>query len=94
MLKDDVHVYIKGCPLCQMNKPHCYKPKTPLHPVNPGPTPFQHISTDMISPLPNSDSFNSILVIVDNTSKKAVFIPTDDMLTSQGFADLLLSLWI
>jgi hypothetical protein len=77
-----------------MNKPHRYKPKAPLHPVNPGPTPLQHISTDMIAPLPDSDGFNAILVIVDKTSKKAVFVPTNDTLTSQGFAELLLFHWI
>jgi hypothetical protein len=90
-LEDEVRAYVKGCPRCQMNKPHWYKPKAPLHPVNPGPTPFQHISTDMITPLPDSDGFNAILVIVDKASKKAIFIPTNDTLTSQGFADLLLS---
>jgi hypothetical protein len=77
-----------------MNKPHRYKPKAPLHPVDPGPTPFLHISTDLIAPLPDSDGFNAILVIVDKTSKKALFVPTNDTLTSQGFADLLVTHWI
>jgi hypothetical protein len=93
-LEDDVRAYVKGCPPCQMNKLHRYKPKAPLHPVNPGPTLFQHLSTDMISPLPHSDGFNAILVIVDKSSKKAVFIPTYDALTSQEFAELLVSHWI
>jgi hypothetical protein len=48
----------------------------------------------MIAPLPDSDGFNAILVIIDKASKKAVFIPTNDTLTSQGYADLLLSHWI
>jgi hypothetical protein len=65
-----------------------------LHPVNPGPTPFHHISTDLIGPLPISDEFNAILVIVDKSTKKAVFVPTTDTLTSQGFADLLVNHWI
>jgi transposase InsO family protein len=77
-----------------MNKPHRYKSKAPLHPVNPGPTPFQHISTDLVAPLPESNGFNAILVIVDKSSKKAVFVPTNDTLTSQGFADLLIAHWI
>jgi hypothetical protein len=86
--------YVKGCPPCQMNKPHRYKPKNPLHPVDPGPVPFQHIAVDLIAPLPESDGFNAILVIVDKSTKKTVFIPTNDTLTSQGFAELLIKHWI
>jgi hypothetical protein len=93
-LETDVAAYIKGCPPCQQNKPHRFKPKAPLHPVNPGPTPFQNISVDLIAPLPKSEGSNAILVIVDKSSKKAIFIPTNDTLMSQGFAELLVKHWI
>ena len=93
-IKQDVADYVKACPGCQMNKPHRHKTKAPLHPVDPGSIPFSHISVDLISPLPVSNSFDTILVIVDKSTKKAVFIPTVTTLTSKGYAKLLVHHWI
>src|SRR5437763_527837 len=88
-IRQDVEEYVKGCIPCQMNKPHRQKPHAPLHPVDPGPSPFQNISLDLIAPLSISNSYNAILVIVDKSTKKAVFIPTNTTLTSKDFADLI-----
>ena len=77
-----------------MNKPHRNKPHAPLHPVDPGETPFQNISLDLIAPLPKSTDYDAILVIVDKTTKKAVFVPMLTTLTSKGFAELLIHHWI
>src|SRR6202040_4183420 len=93
-LKHDVEQFVRACPQCQMNKPHRYKVKAPLHPVDPGSTPFLNISVDLISPLPLSSTFNAILVVVDKTTKKAVFIATNDTLTAKEYADLLVHHWI
>jgi len=43
---------------------------------------------DFIEQIPSSDSFTSVLVIVDRLSKQGVFIPTHDTITSQGLAKL------
>ena len=94
MLNNDVEKYVRGCPSCQANKIHRYKPKAPLHPINPGNTPFINISLDLIAPLPKSNRYNAVLVIVDRATKKAVFVPTHDTLTSEGFAKLLIEHWI
>ncbi|MBW0562430.1 hypothetical protein O181_102145 [Austropuccinia psidii MF-1] len=45
---------------------------------------------DFITQLPLSDSFDSILVIVDRFSKMAVFIPTMSSITSLDLAHLLI----
>jgi Integrase zinc binding domain/RNase H-like domain found in reverse transcriptase len=93
-LRQDVTEYVKGCTACQRNKPHRYKPKAPLHPVDPGSIPFVNISVDLISPLPLSNEYDSILVFVDKTTKKAIFVPTSSTLTSLDYASLFVSHWI
>jgi len=93
-LRTDVTEYVKGCTACQRNKPHRYKTKSPLHPVDPGDVPFANISVDLISPLPLSNNFDSILVFVDKTTKKAVFTPTLSTLTSLDYASLFVSHWV
>ena len=43
---------------------------------------------DFIEELPNSNGYNSILVIVDRASKQSIFIPTYDTITSADLAML------
>ena len=43
---------------------------------------------DFIKKLPNSNGYDVILVIVDQASKQAIFIPTDVKITSKQLADL------
>ncbi|MBW0571468.1 hypothetical protein O181_111183 [Austropuccinia psidii MF-1] len=49
-----------------------------------------YLSMDFITQLPLSNSFDSILVIVDRFSKMAVFIPTMSSITSLDFAHLFI----
>ena len=45
---------------------------------------------DFIEELPMSNGYNSILVIVNCSSKQAIFIPTHTSITSEGLADLFI----
>ena len=47
---------------------------------------WQIISVDLITELPQSHGYNSILVTVDRLSKRAHFIPTTSDVTSLGVA--------
>ena len=49
---------------------------------------WQIISVDLITELPQSHGYNSILVAVDRLSKRAHFIPTTSDVTSLGVARL------
>ena len=69
-----------------MNKPHRYRKKAPLHPVDPGQVPFENISIDLLGPLPKSYNKDMILVIVDKTMKHVSFIPTIRTLNAEGYA--------
>ena len=44
---------------------------------------------DFIEPLPTSEGYDSILVVVDRLTKMALFLPTRTTLTSAQMADLL-----
>ena len=66
-----VKQYIKGCPICQMNKSQ-HKAQAPVQhldvPTKEGP--FQYISMDLITNLPQSRKYNAILTIVDQGCSK------------------------
>jgi hypothetical protein len=69
---------ICGCATCQSTKPGTTKPKPPLLPIlaDEHQNPFQTISVDLITNLPSSNGFDSILTIVDHRcSKAAIFLP-------------------
>ena len=94
MLSQDVRDYVLSCLQCQMNKPHRYRKKAPLHPVDPRQTPFTNISVDLVGPLPKSHDQDMVLVIVDKTTKRVSFIPTNRMLNAEGYTHLLVDNWI
>jgi hypothetical protein len=72
-------------------KPGTTKPKPPLLPIvaNERQNPFQTISVDLITDLPNSNGFDSILTIVDHgCSKAAIFLPCQKTIDVPGVAAL------
>ena len=83
--------YVKGCGICQQNKPQTHPRRTPLYriPVPQDAKPFKVIALDLITHLPSCDGFNAILTIVDHgCSQAAVFIPCKETITGEGVADL------
>jgi len=52
---------------------------------SPSPSPFERISVDHISPLPISDGFDAILVVVDFFTKYKIFIPCNTTDSSPDF---------
>jgi len=80
--------YIAGCDLCQRTKPHREKPRNPLHPHEIPSQPWEHISIDLITGLPESNGFNAILVIVDRFSKMILLVAIRDTLTSFQTAEI------
>ena len=83
--------YVKGCGMCQQNKPQNHPRKTPLYriPVPEDAKPFKVIALDLITHLPSCDGFSAILTIVDHgCSRAAVFIPCKETITGEGVADL------
>src|SRR6267378_3779988 len=81
----DVEQYVKCCPECQRFKIRQQRPRGVLHPLPPAQSPFERILVDHIAPLPVSNGFDAILVIVDFFTKFKIFIPCKTMDTSSEF---------
>src|SRR6201996_2184318 len=76
--------------ITKRNKKPRHKPYGLLKPL-PVPTrPWDSISMDFIEKLPMSGEFNAILVIIDRSSKQAIFIACDIHVTAPELARLFL----
>src|SRR5579875_774520 len=80
--------YISSCTVCGRNKPRRHRPYGLLKPLPVPIRPWDSISMDFIEELPMSNGYNSILVIVDRSSKQGIFIPTHTTITSEQLAEL------
>ena len=82
--------YVQSCDVCSRAKPIRLKPAGLLQPLPIAPHPWFSISMDLITDLPQTDGFDSILVVVDQFSKMAHFIPCKKTLTSTRLAELFI----
>ena len=85
-----VRHYVEGCALCQQNKVNTHPTVPPLSPIKSAASrPFQQISCDLITDLPVSAGFDSLLVVVDHGLTKGVILcPTKKSVTAEGIASL------
>ena len=77
--------------MCQQNKNLTHKPCTPLYKITvpENAPPFTQITMDLITGLPKSQSFDSILMIVDHRcSRGAIFLPCQLTITGPQIAQL------
>ena len=85
--------YVAGCATCQQNKNLTHWPRIPLyHITTPEDTlPFQQITMDLITGLPNIWGKDAILTIVDHRCSRAtIFLPCSVTITGPGVAALYL----
>ena len=88
-LTTDVKRYVSGCDICQKMKNRPQQPYGPLIP-NPVPAgPWDIMSVDLITQLPESDGYNAICVVVDRLSKRAHFYPIVNEFSAKDLANLL-----
>jgi len=72
------------------SKPQRHKPYRSLKQLTIPERPWNSISMDFIEKLPSSSRFDTILVIVDQLTKQAIFIPAHDTITSADLAHLFI----
>lgn len=89
-LRRYVHRYIDGCDLCQRSKPTHHAKYGLMQPIPAGHAPWKRISTDFIVKLPQSNGYDSIMVVVDRNTKLAHFIATRETIDSNETASLYL----
>ena len=85
-----VRRYINGCDTCARSKPSRHKPYGLLMPLEVPNKPWESISMDFITDLPNSNGYDAILVVVDRFSKMAHFIPCTKKISARTTAKLIL----
>ena len=85
-----IQKYIAGCTICQANKINIHPTTPALSPLSLDCThPFQQVSMDLITNLPPSGSFNSIMIIVDYGLIKGVILcPCNKTIDVAGVAKL------
>ena len=85
--------YVQGCGTCQQFKIDRHPSKPAFLPMEGAKStrPFANCSMDLITDLPLSEGFDSILVVVNQgLSKGVILMPCNKTITSEGTAKLLL----
>ena len=84
-----VRHYVESCHLCSINKSRTAKQNGLLQPLPIPERPWEAISMDLVTQLPESkEKHDAIVVFVDRFSKQAVFAPTVTSATAQDLAKL------
>jgi hypothetical protein len=87
-MKRDIKRFCESCDVCQKTKPRNFSNFGFLKPNDISGAPYESVSLDLIGPLPASEGYTAILVVVDRLSKHAQFLPTVFELNTEGFAYL------
>ena len=92
-ITEDTKAYVSSCPACQSKAVHHHKKYGKLEPLPPdGNQPFEHVSLDWITGLPESirgkEAYDAVLTVVCRSTKYALFIPTKADATAVDFAEL------
>ena len=82
--------YVKNCDMCQRSKVVRHAPYGMLQSNEVPDQPWKSIAMDLITDLPNSDGYGTILVIIDRLMKISHFIPCRKDLDARQFATLFL----
>jgi hypothetical protein len=85
--------FVSGCATCQRMKPDTHPTVPGITPIRSSATrPFEQISMDFITDLPESQGYDSILVVVDQgLTKGVIFTPCHKTIDALGTADLYLN---
>uniref|UniRef100_A0A0W0FB28 Putative reverse transcriptase-rnase h-integrase n=1 Tax=Moniliophthora roreri TaxID=221103 RepID=A0A0W0FB28_MONRR len=89
-----VKMFVDGCARCQESKSITHPTKAPLLPIEgeKDVLPFSKITMDLITDLPESGGYDTILVVVDHSSTKGViFTPCNKTIDAEQTATLLLN---
>jgi len=87
-LHTDIQQFCKSYVTCIQSKPQHHKLYRSLKQLPIPEWPWNSISMDFIEKLPLSSGFDTILVIVNQLTKQAIFIPVHDTITSANLACL------
>ena len=81
--------YVTGCDTCQQMKNCPQKPFGTLQPNMVPNGPWEIITIDLITQIPESEGYNAICVIVDRLIKRAHFFAITNKFLIKDLADLI-----
>ena len=90
-LRKEVKSHVKLCGLCQRIKPRTARPYGSLMPLPVPVRPWESISMDFVTGLPNCDGYDAILTVVCTFSKMAHFIPCTKTVNAKQLAKMVLN---
>jgi hypothetical protein len=82
--------YVEGCAICQESKNITHPMRMPLQPTELPNRPFQFITMDFITDLPESEGYNAILVVVDQFTKTIIIEPCNKTIDADITVELLI----
>ena len=89
-MSHDIESYCKTCGTCVTSKDANSKPTGLLHSLPIPDRPWQSIGLDFIGPLPKSNNFDCLLVVIDQLTSQVHLVPTMMMVTARGVTWVIL----
>ena len=89
-MSHDIESYCKTCGICVTSKDANSKPTGLLHSLPIPDRPWQSIGLNFMDPLPTSNNFDYLLVIIDQLTSQVHLVPTTMMVTARGVTWLIL----
>ena len=89
-LREMIKQYVKNSDKCQRSKVVRHAPYGMLQCNKVPDQPWKSIAMDFITDLPNSEGYDTILVVIDRLTKMCHFIPCNKSLDARQFATLFL----
>eukprot|EP00873_Tetraselmis_striata_P011441 jgi/Tetstr1/431705/TSEL_021230.t1 len=88
-MKQTVTNYVRRCPTCQRTKAARHKPYGLLQPHDVPSRPFEVISLDLITDLPECQGYDSVVIFVCLLSKRVIVEPTTKTIIAEGLAEIM-----
>ena len=82
----DIELFCSSCPSCQVTKDSNQKPSGLLHSLPIPDRPGQSIGMDFMGPLPISEGYNYLLVVINCFTSQVHLIPTTTRVTAREVA--------
>ena len=89
-MAQDIEAFCMSCGACAASKDTNSKPRGLLHNLPIPDRPWQSISMDFLGPLPKSNNFDYLLVIIDRLTSQVHLVPTTTTVTAKGVAWIVL----
>ena len=89
-MAQEIETFCMSCGACAASKDTNSKPRGLLHNLPIPDRPWQPIGMDFLGPLPKSNNFDYLLVIIDRLTSQVHLVPTTTTVTAKGVAWIVL----